>query len=59
MPDKTLMSKLVDELSPAAKIIGAVNTVVNDNGNSSVTTLTEQAISVHFRIAVTILLAKK
>ena len=27
--------------------------------NSSVTTLTEQAISVHFRIAVTILLAKK
>ena len=32
MPDKTLMSKLVDELSPAAKIIGAVNTVVNDNG---------------------------
>ncbi|MFR6560982.1 MAG: hypothetical protein ACLUR5_02480 [Eubacterium ventriosum] len=31
MPDKTLMSKLVDELSPAAKIIGAVNTVVNDN----------------------------
>ena len=32
MPDKTLMSQLVDELSPAAKIIGAVNTVVNDNG---------------------------
>lgn len=32
MPDKTLMSKLVDELSPAAKIISAVNTVVNDNG---------------------------
>lgn len=32
MPDKTLMSKLVDELSPAAEMIGAVNTVVNDNG---------------------------
>lgn len=32
MPDKTLMSKLVDELSPAAKLIGAVNTVVNNNG---------------------------
>lgn len=32
MPDKTLMCKLVDELSPAAKMIGAVNTVVNDNG---------------------------
>lgn len=32
MPDKTLMCQLVDELSPVAKIIGAVNTVVNDNG---------------------------
>lgn len=32
MPDKTLMWELVDELSPAAKMIGAVNTVVNDNG---------------------------
>lgn len=32
MPDKTLMCSLVDELSPAAKIIGAVNTVVNKNG---------------------------
>lgn len=32
MPDKTLMCQLADELSPAAKIIGAVNTVVNDNG---------------------------
>lgn len=32
MPDKTKMAELADELSPAAKIIGAVNTVVNDNG---------------------------
>lgn len=32
MPDKTLMCQLVDELSPAARMIGAVNTVVNDNG---------------------------
>ena len=32
MPDKTLMYQLVDELSPAAKIIGAVNTVVNKGG---------------------------
>lgn len=32
MPDKNLMCSLVDELSPAAKIGGAVNTVVNDNG---------------------------
>ncbi len=32
MPDKTLMAELVDELSPAAEMIGAVNTVVNDNG---------------------------
>lgn len=32
MPDKTLMCQLVDELSPAAQIIGAVNTVVNQNG---------------------------
>lgn len=32
MPDKNLMCELADELSPAAKIIGAVNTIVNDNG---------------------------
>lgn len=29
MPDKNLMCELVDELSPAAKMIGAVNTVLN------------------------------
>ncbi len=32
MPDKTRICQLVDELSPAASMIGAVNTVVNDNG---------------------------
>lgn len=32
MPDKTLMCQLVDDLSPAARMIGAVNTVVNENG---------------------------
>ena len=32
MPDKNLMCELVDELSPAAKICGAVNTVVNQDG---------------------------
>ncbi len=32
MPHKNAMCKLCDELSPAAQIIGAVNTVVNDNG---------------------------
>ncbi|MBO5461332.1 MAG: shikimate dehydrogenase [Ruminococcus sp.] len=32
MPCKNLMSTLCDKLSPAAEIIGAVNTVVNDNG---------------------------
>lgn len=32
MPDKTLMCTLCDKLSPAARISGAVNTVVNDNG---------------------------
>lgn len=32
MPDKNLMYSLCDKLSPAAEIIGAVNTVVNDNG---------------------------
>lgn len=32
MPDKNLMCELADELSPAAKLIGAVNTVLNDNG---------------------------
>lgn len=32
MPDKNEMCRLCDKLSPAAKISGAVNTVVNDNG---------------------------
>lgn len=32
MPCKNVVAKLVDELSPAARIIGAVNTVVNENG---------------------------
>ena len=32
MPDKNKMADLCDELSPAAQICGAVNTVVNDNG---------------------------
>lgn len=32
MPDKNKMAELVDELSPAAKLIGAVNTVVNKDG---------------------------
>lgn len=32
MPDKTEAVKYMDELSPAARIIGAVNTIVNDDG---------------------------
>ena len=32
MPNKNLMVELADKLSPAAEMIGAVNTVVNDNG---------------------------
>lgn len=32
MPCKNKMVSLCDKLSPAAKLIGAVNTVVNDNG---------------------------
>lgn len=32
MPDKNLMCAYCDHLSPAAELIGAVNTVVNDNG---------------------------
>lgn len=32
MPVKTVMARLADELSPAASMIGAVNTIVNDNG---------------------------
>ena len=32
-PDKNLMCELADELSPAAEMIGAVNTVLNDNGH--------------------------
>ena len=33
MPCKNKVAQCVDELSPAAKIIGAVNTIVNDNGH--------------------------
>ncbi|CAJ2236905.1 shikimate dehydrogenase [Companilactobacillus paralimentarius] len=32
MPCKKIASKLVDKLSPAAQLIGAVNTIVNDDG---------------------------
>lgn len=32
MPCKNIAAELVDELSPAARIIGSVNTIVNDNG---------------------------
>ena len=32
MPDKNRMCEIADRLSPAAQIIGAVNTVVNDQG---------------------------
>ncbi len=32
MPNKNKMVEFADELSPAARLIGAVNTVVNDNG---------------------------
>lgn len=32
MPDKNLMCELADDLSPAARMIGAVNTVLNENG---------------------------
>lgn len=32
MPDKNLMWRLADRLSPAAEISGAVNTIVNDDG---------------------------
>ena len=32
MPCKNETARLVDELSPAARIIGAVNTIVNEDG---------------------------
>lgn len=33
MPNKTVIHKYLDELSPAAQLCGAVNTVVNDHGH--------------------------
>ncbi len=33
MPNKTVVGQYLDELSPAAEMCGAVNTIVNDNGN--------------------------
>ena len=32
MPNKTVVHKYLDHLSPAAELTGAVNTIVNDNG---------------------------
>ena len=32
MPCKNIAAKLMDELSPAAELMGAVNTIVNENG---------------------------
>lgn len=32
MPNKQLACEYVDELTPAAKLVGAINTIVNDNG---------------------------
>ena len=32
MPNKTVVGQYLDELSPAAEMAGAVNTIVNDNG---------------------------
>lgn len=32
MPNKTAVCQYLDQLSPAAKLVGAVNTVVNDDG---------------------------
>lgn len=32
MPCKSIAATLVDELSPAAEIVGAINVIVNDNG---------------------------
>lgn len=32
MPNKTVVHKYLDELSPAAEMCGAVNTIVNENG---------------------------
>ena len=32
MPNKTVVGKYLDKLSPAAELCGAVNTIVNENG---------------------------
>lgn len=32
MPNKTVVHKYLDHLSPAAELTGAVNTIVNDDG---------------------------
>ncbi len=33
MPNKTIVGQYLDELTPAAQMCGAVNTIVNDNGH--------------------------
>lgn len=45
MPCKTRVAELVDELSDAAKLIGACNTVVVKDGKSTAITQTAWALS--------------
>lgn len=35
MPNKQLACEYVDELTPAAKLVGAINTIVNDDGGDA------------------------
>ena len=46
MPNKNKIVELLDELSPAARLIGAVNTVVNDSGHLTGHNITGKTITV-------------
>ncbi len=46
MPNKQLACEYVDELTPAAKLVGAINTIVNDGGQATCAAITPTARAV-------------
>ncbi|EIQ75330.1 shikimate dehydrogenase substrate binding domain protein [Shigella flexneri 1235-66] len=59
MPNKQLACEYVDELTPAAKLVGAINTIVNDDGYLRGYTPTARAIFAPLKRAVLISKAKR
>ncbi len=59
MPNKQLACEYVDELTPAAKLVGAINTIVNDDAICVAITPTARVIFAPLKRAVLISKAKR